>query len=124
MTNRELDAQCARILGLIEIQLHQDLEEEDFLSGLPPNSGPDDLRLLIPYFSTDANASRELLEWAVATGYRLANSETSLSDYKKFLAVFWDFERKLEVRGGMVIQLLATPLQIAEAFVECFGDRK
>ncbi len=100
MTDRELDAQCAEIVGYRQVKL------------IPPGLSID---TTIPHYSTSLDACRELLEWA------------SQKDYVTFVAVLWP---KLlvvsdeDMYSKTMKVLRATPRQICEAFAQTFGGEK
>lgn len=112
MTERELDAKCARILGWTGIA-HVERDENWDVGGFSGAAWQ-----IIPHYSTDLNASRELLEWIPPNGKRKFMEEL-LSRTEIIRSEEMTHQWKL----GWAC-MLATPRQIASAFYECFGGEK
>lgn len=105
-SDRELDAECARIIGCQVICMCD-------------NKAHGRGGILKPY-STSLDACRELLEWACNIPGNLRFLVERMID--NFDPNF-DENSMLETYEMMKKFLLATPRQIAEAFVETFGGR-
>lgn len=115
MENRELDRRCAEIMGWTDFELVT-LGGVSKWVGHKPGTAPAN-REPAPPFETSLDACRELVEWANIHkyGWRIIGGLCPKIGEEVDGEDEWNESNVLKF-------MLATPRQIAESFVQCFGN--